>query len=79
MCGTMIGDDITGNLDIGPVDDLANTIASGELELDLAETQDTEELREFVRLAEKGELGPIDSELEAQIDVVRSILGEEAE
>lgn len=72
----MIGDDVT-ELGIGPVDDLAETIASGEIELDLAETHDTEELRELVELAEGGELGEIDAELEAQIEVIRSILGEE--
>ncbi len=73
----MLGDDIT-ELGIGPVDNLADTIASGEIELDLAETQDTDKLQELVELAESGELGEIDAELEAQIEVIRSILGEKS-
>ncbi|ESS10550.1 MAG: hypothetical protein A07HR60_02565 [uncultured archaeon A07HR60] len=73
----MLGDDIT-ELGIGPVDNLADTIASGEIELDLAETQDTDKLQELVELAENGELGEIDAELEAQIEVIRSILGEKS-
>jgi|APHM01.1.fsa_nt_gi hypothetical protein len=68
----MLGDDVT-EFGIGPVDSLAETIASGEIELDLAETHDTDKLQE---LAESGELGEIDAELEAQIEVIRSILGE---
>jgi hypothetical protein len=58
------------------VDSLAETIASGEIELDLAETHDTDKLQELVELAESGELDEIDAELEAQIEVIRSILGE---
>ena len=59
---------------IDPAGDLADAVESGDLDLSLTDDQDAEELREFVDAAERGELGPVDPGLEAQVRIVRALL-----
>lgn len=58
---------------IDPAGDLADAIESGEFELELAESQNREELEEFLERAESGEFGA-DPGLEATVRIIRSIL-----
>ena len=62
---------------IDPAGDFADAVESGELDLSLADDQDAEELREFVDAAERGELGPVDPGLEAQVRLARALLDED--
>ena len=59
---------------IDPAGDLADAVESGDLDLSLADGQDAEDLREFVDAAERGELGPVDPGLEAQVRIARALL-----
>ena len=59
---------------IDPAGDLADAVESGDLDLSLADDADAEDLREFVDAAERGELGPVDPGLEAQVRIVRALL-----
>ena len=59
---------------IDPAGDLADAVENGDLDLSLADDTDAEELREFVDAAERGELGPVDPGLEAQVRIVRALL-----
>ena len=59
---------------IDPAGDLADAVESGDLDLSLADDGDAEDLREFVDAAERGELGPVDPGLEAQVRIVRALL-----
>ena len=61
---------------IDPAGDLADAVESGDLDLSLAEDQDAEDLREFVDAAERGELGPVDPGLEAQVRIARALLAD---
>ena len=61
---------------IDPAGDLADAVESGDLDLSLADDQDAEDLREFVDAAERGELGPADPGLEAQVRIARALLGD---
>jgi len=59
---------------IDPAGDLADAVESGDLEIDLADDQDADELREFVERAEAGELGDADPGLEATVRIARALL-----
>ena len=59
---------------IDPAGDLADAVESGDLDLSPADDADAEDLREFVDAAERGELGPVDPGLEAQVRVARALL-----
>ena len=59
---------------IDPAGDLADAVESGDLDLSLADDGDAEDLRAFVDAAERGELGPVDPGLEAQVRIVRALL-----
>jgi hypothetical protein len=59
---------------IDPAGDLADAVESGDLDLSLADDQDAEDLRAFVDAAERGELGPVDPGLEAQVRIARAFL-----
>jgi len=61
---------------IDPAGDLADAVESGGLDLSLADDQDAEDLREFVDAAERGELGPVDPGLEAQVRIARALLAD---
>jgi hypothetical protein len=64
---------------IDPAGDLAEAVESGDLDLSLADDQDAEDLRAFVDAAERGELGPVDPGLEAQVRIARALLGDDAD
>jgi hypothetical protein len=64
---------------IDPAGDLADTLEGGEFDVLLAEDQDPEELRAFVKRAEAGEFDPVDPELEATIRIGRAILDEDTD
>jgi len=59
---------------IDPASDLADAVEGGEFDILLAEDQDPEELREFIRRAEAGEFGPADPGIEATVRIARSLL-----
>ena len=59
---------------IDPAGDLAAAFEDGDLSAELVDTDDAEELREFVERAEAGEFGPADPGLEATVRIVRSLL-----
>ena len=58
---------------LDPAGDIADLVESGEFDIDLADDQDPEELREFVERAEAGEFGA-DPGLEATVRIARSLL-----
>jgi hypothetical protein len=61
-----------------PAGDIADLVESGEFDIDLAEDQDAEELREFVRKAEAGEFDlRADPALEATVRIARALLEDE--
>jgi len=60
---------------LDPAGDMADLVESGEFDIALAEDQDAEELREFVRKAEAGEFDlRADPGLEATVRIARAIL-----
>ena len=60
---------------IDPAADLADVVESGDMDIELAEEQDAEELREFVERAEAGEFDlRADPGLEATVRIARAIL-----
>jgi hypothetical protein len=59
---------------IDPAGELADAVESGDLDLSLADDQDAADLRAFVDAAERGELGPVDPGLEAQVRIARALL-----
>jgi len=59
---------------IDPAGDLADAVESGDLDLSLADDQDADDLRAFVDAAERGDLGPVDPGLEAQVRIARALL-----
>jgi hypothetical protein len=61
---------------IDPAGDLADAVESGDLDLSLADGQDAADLRAFVDAAERGELGPVDPGLEAQVRIARALLAD---
>ena len=60
---------------IDPAGDMADLVESGEFDIQLAEDQSEEELREFVRKAEAGEFDlRADPGLEATVRIARALL-----
>ena len=63
---------------LDPAGDIADLVESGEFDIQLAEDQSEEELREFVRKAEAGEFDlRADPGLEATVRIARAILEDE--
>jgi len=58
---------------IDPAGDLADLVESGGMDIELADGQDAEDLREFVERAEAGEFGA-DPGLEATVRIARVML-----
>jgi len=58
---------------IDPAGDLADMVESGDMDMELADGQDPEELREFIKRAEAGEFGA-DPGLEATVRIARAML-----
>ena len=63
---------------IDPAGDIADLVESGGFDIDLADDQDPEELREFIRRAEAGEFG-VDPGVEATVRIARAILDEDTD
>ena len=63
---------------IDPAGDLADAVEGGEFDVSLADDQDPEELREFIRRAEAGEFG-VDPGVEATVRIARAILDEDTD
>ncbi len=61
---------------IDPAGDVADLVESNEFDIELADDQDADELREFIERAEAGEFGDADPGLEATVRIARAILGE---
>ena len=62
---------------LDPAGDIADLVESGEHDIQLAEEQSKEELREFVRKAEAGEFDlRADPGLEATVRIARALLDE---
>ena len=59
---------------LDPAGDIAGLVESEEFDIDLADDQAPEELREFIRRAEAGEFGPAAPGLEATVRNARSLL-----
>ena len=60
---------------IDPAGDLADVVESGDMDIELADAQDAEELREFVERAEAGEFDlRADPGLEATVRIARAML-----
>ena len=64
---------------LDPAGDIADLVESGGFDIDLADDQDPEELREFIRRAEAGEFGSADPGLEATVRIARAILDEDTD
>ena len=64
---------------IDPAGDMAALIESGEVNVDLADDQSPEELREFIQAVEAGEHDPVDPGLEATVRIVRALLADSEE
>ena len=63
---------------LDPAGDIADLVESGEFDIQLAEEQSEEELREFVRKAEAGEFDlRADPGLEATVRIARALLEDE--
>lgn len=58
---------------IDPAGDLADAVESGRIDITLADDQDVDDLREFLRRADAGELDA-DPGTEATVRIVRSLL-----
>jgi len=60
---------------LDPAGDIADLVESGEFDIELAEDQSEEDLREFVRKAEAGEFDlRADPGLEATVRIARALL-----
>ena len=59
---------------IDPAGDLADLLDDQLADAELGEDTDADDLREFIAAAERGEFGPADPALEAQVRIARSIL-----
>ena len=65
---------------IDPAGDIADLVESGEHDIQIAEEQSKEELREFVRKAEAGEFDlRADPGLEATVRIARALLDDAGE
>ena len=60
---------------LDPAGDLADLVESGEFDIELADDQDADELRELVERAEAGEFDA-DPGLEATVRIARALLGD---
>lgn len=60
---------------LDPAGGLADLIEGGEIDVELAEDQDKEELREFIQAVEAGEI-EADPGVEATVRIARSLLDE---
>ena len=58
---------------LDPAGDIAELVESGGFDIDRADDQNPEELREFIRRAEAGEFGD-DPGVEATVRIARSLL-----
>ena len=61
---------------IDPAGDMADLIESGEVNVELADDQSPEELREFIEAVERGEHDPIDAGTEAMVRIARAMLAD---
>jgi hypothetical protein len=59
---------------IDPAGDLADLLDDQLADAELGEDTDADDVRAFVDAAERGEFGPVDPALEAQVRIARSIL-----
>jgi len=62
---------------IDPAGDMAALIESGEVNVDLADDQSPEELREFIEAVERGDHDPVDPGLEATVRIARTLLADD--
>ena len=60
---------------LDPAGDMADAVESGQFDIDLAEDQSEEELREFLERVDAGEFEP-DPGLEATVRIARALLDE---
>ncbi len=58
---------------LDPAGEIADAVESGQFDIDLAEDQSEEELREFLERVDAGEFEP-DPGLEATVRIVRTLL-----
>ena len=63
---------------LDPAGDIAELVESGGFDIDRADDQNPEELREFIRRAEAGEFGA-DPGVEATVRIARAILDEDTD
>ena len=61
---------------IDPAGDMADLIESGEVNVELADDQSPEELREFIEAVERGDHDPIDAGTEAMVRIARAMLAD---
>jgi len=61
---------------IDPAGDMADLIESGEVNVELADDQSPEELREFIEAVERGDHDPVDAGLEATVRIARAMLAD---
>ena len=59
---------------IDPAGDMADLIESGEVNVELADDQSPEELREFIESVESGEHDPVDPGTVAMVRIARAML-----
>lgn len=59
---------------IDPAGDLADMVDEHVTDVELGDDTDPDELREFIDAVEAGEFGPITPDLEAQVQIARTIL-----
>jgi hypothetical protein len=65
---------------LDPAGDIADAVESGKFDIDLADDQSREELREFVERAEAGEFDlRADPGLEATVRIARALLDDDGE
>jgi hypothetical protein len=61
---------------IDPAGDMADLIESGEVNVELADDQSPEELREFIEAVERGDHDPVDPGTEAMVRIARAMLAD---
>lgn len=62
---------------LDPAGDLADAVESREFDMQLADDQDAEDLRQFLDAVDAGEYDPVDPALEATVRIVRELLDDE--
>lgn len=75
----MTGDDDVGTPDtdprhVDPAGDVAEMLDDELTDAELGDDTDADDIRAFVDAAERGEFGPADPALEAQVRIARTIL-----